>query len=219
MFKPIAVQKAATKAFFDEMATTYDRDVEEVGWDPVALVKEWPFLVLPGQSYADIGCGTGALLSFFSGAQRTLTAMDLSPEMIARARRRDDLKNVDFHVGSAAGQWPFADESFDRVTALAMLEFVENLDEALDELWRVLKPGGRALFSVEDRVDWSDVDRGAYELRYNQFPLWRRHWEDVELSIPPHTRLIKHARCRGYEVIELDFVTAYHVVEIEKEYT
>lgn len=218
MSKPIEVREAATQAFFNEMASTYDRDLEVVGWDPVEVVKHWPFMVLPGESYLDVACGTGALLSFFSGAQRDLHAMDLSPQMIERARRREDLKQVNFVVGSAASGWPFPTDGMHKITCLAMLEFVEHLDVALDELVRVLKPGGRALFSVEDRIDWLDNDRGGYELRYGEFPLWRRDLEEIELSLPPQARIVERKRVRGYEVMELGFITAYHVIEIEKDY-
>lgn len=219
MSKPIEKREAATKAFFNEMASTYDADVQVLGWDPVEVVKLWPFMVFPGESYLDVGCGTGALLSFFSGAQRKLSAMDLSTEMIAQARRREDLKQVDFVQGSAEAIWPFPTDEFDKVTCLAMLEFVEHLDVALDELLRVMKPGGRALFSVEDRIDWLDTDRGGYELRYGEFPLWRRSLEEVKLYLPPGAKIVKSERQRGYEVTELGFTTAYHVIEIEKEYT
>lgn len=219
MSKPIEQREAATRAFFNEMASTYDKDVQVLGWDPVEVVKLWPFMVFPGETYLDVGCGTGALLSFFSGAQRELFGMDLSSEMIAQARRREDLKQVDFSVGSAEAIWPFPTDGFHKVTCLAMLEFVEALDVALDELLRVLKPGGRALISVEDRIDWLDNDRGGYELRYGEFPLWRRSLEEMELHLPPGAKIVKSARQRGYEVTELGFTTAYHVIEIEKEYT
>lgn len=218
MSQPPSPKEASTRAFFDGMATTYDGDLREVGWDPVALVKDWPYWVRPHEHYLDVACGTGALLEFFAGAQRSLTGMDLSPGMIERARRRESLKQVDFYVASASDAWPFPTDAFDKITALAMLEFVESLDEALDELGRVLKPGGRALFSVEDRVDWLDRDRGGYELRYGEFPLWRRSREEVELCLPPHTRLVRYERRRGYEVVELGFITAYHVLEIEKDF-
>lgn len=211
------VSDDATRRFFNEMAATYDEDLEVLGWDPVRVVQEWPFMVYPGESYLDVGCGTGALLAFFQGAQRDVFGMDLSEDMLARARQRDALRYVDFEEGSAGKPWPFQSEMFDKVSALAMLEFVENLDVALDEMLRVLKLGGRGIFSVEDQVDWEGNDRGSKELRYDSFPLWRRSYDEIDLHLPPNARIIRSERLRGYEVLELGFTTAYHVLEIEKD--
>lgn len=211
-------RREATRLFFDDMASTYDRDLEVVGWDPVALVQRWPFLVAPHESVLDVGCGTGAVLATYYGAQRKLFGLDLSPEMIQRARRRPELKEADLQAQSADSPWPFMDGSLDAVVSLAMFEFVEDLDVALDELVRVLKPGGRALFSVEDVVDWNDIERPRYELRYGSFPLWRRTLEEVDLLLPPGVRIVRSERVRGYEVDELKTITTYLVVEIEKDF-
>lgn len=206
----------STRRFFNDMSKTYDEDLKVVGWDPVRVVQTWPFMVYPSEHYLDVGCGTGALLEYFQGAQRTLYGMDLSEGMIEQARRRDALRYVHFEQGSAADPWPFASDAFDKVTALAMLEFIEALDAAFDELVRVLRPHGRALVSVEDRVGWDGKDLGPYELRYDEFPLWRRTLEEVDLHLPPNARIVRAERQRGYEVVELGFTTAYHVLEIEK---
>lgn len=206
-----------TRRFFNEMSTTYDDDLEVLGWDPVRVVQEWPFMVYPGEVYLDVGCGTGALLTYFQGAQRKVYGMDLSENMLERARQRDALRYVEFEQGSAGKPWPFQSNMFDKVSVLAMLEFVEELDVAMDELLRVLRPGGRAILSVEDRIDWEGNDRGAKEQRYGKFPLWRRSLEEVDLHLPPSARIIRTERLRGYEVLELGFTTAYHVLEIEKD--
>lgn len=208
--------EAATRRFFDQMSVTYDEDLKEVGWQPVHVVQEWPFMVYPSESYLDVGCGTGALLEFFQGAQRDLYGMDISSAMIERAQRRDALRYVHFEQGSAAETWPFTDERFDKVTALAMLEFVEHLDIAFDELSRVMRPNGRALLSVEDVVDWHGNTLPVMEMRYDSFPLWRRTLDEIDLNLSPRLKIRRVERQRGYEVIEHGFTTAYHILEIEK---
>jgi ubiquinone/menaquinone biosynthesis C-methylase UbiE len=86
----------------------------------------------------DIGTGTGrgaaALVKRFPEAE--VTGIDVSPGMIEEARRR--VPGVSFHVGDAS-RLPFADESFDLVTHTNMIPF-------LDEVARVLRPGGWTLF-------------------------------------------------------------------------
>jgi len=207
---------AETRTFFDGMAPRYDADLRLLGWDPIRLLAEWPFIVPPLKDVLDAGCGTGALLETLAGAGRELTGLDISPVMLDKARNRRPIKGIELHCANAGESWPIADESTDVVLALAMFEFVEHLDVALDELHRVLRIGGRALFTVEDRVDWGGVAREAYEHRYGEVSLWRRTREEVEASMPPGLEIVRCERVRGYEVLELGFVTSYWVVEAFK---
>lgn len=199
------------------MAPRYDADLIELGWDPIALVRDWPVLVDAHAHVVDAGCGTGALLASLRGAGRTFTGFDLSPMMVAKARRRPALRGARLEVCSASERWPVEDAGADVVFALAMLEFVEHLDLALDEAARCLRPGGRALVSVETVVDWAGLPREPYELRYNEFPLWRRTSEEIELAIPPGLRVVRRERVRAYTVLERGFTCAYEVLELQRE--
>lgn len=205
-----------TARFFDEMAPRYDADLEVLGWDPVGLVRDWPFHVAPGATVLDAGCGTGAVLEHFSGAGRKLVGFDVSPGMIRAARRRRSIRVADLHVHAAEDEWPMPDASVDAVVALAMLEFVETLDRAFDEIQRCLTPFGRAIVSIEDVVDADGVARPSHEVRYGRFPLWRRSWDDVDLCIPPGLRVVRREKRDAYRVLELGFTCTYHVVELER---
>ena len=207
---------AATREFFDDMASRYDSDLVDVGWDPVECVERWPLAVPAGASVLDAGCGTGLVLEHLAGAGRKLAGFDLSPSMIRQARRKRKLRSARLVVGSASGEWPYPNESFDTVICLAMLEFVERLDTALEELTRVLKVGGTALFSVEDLVDYAGNQRDPMEMRYDEFPLWRRTREELELSVPASLELQRVERQAAYTVLELGFTCAYHVVEARR---
>ena len=79
--------------------------------------------------------------------------VDLSPRMVELARAR----GVDAHVGDAA-QLPFADGSFDCVVAAWVLFHLPDIDKGLDELSRVLAPGGRL-------VATTNAERHMEELR------------------------------------------------------
>ncbi len=205
-----------TADFFDEMAPRYDTDLVELGWSPLELVERWPFVAMPGMHVVDAGCGTGAVLEAFAGADRRLTGFDLSPAMIRHARRRRPLRNARIEISSATEAWPVETGGADRVIALAMLEFVQELDRALDELKRVMAPRARALVSVEDVVDMGGISREVHERRYDRFDLWRRSKDTFEMCIPPGLEIVRMERVPAYTVLEQAFICAYWVAELER---
>lgn len=206
-----------TRQFFNLMSRTYDRDLSEIGWKPMDVVRDWPFIVMPKQTVLDAGCGTGLVLEWFAGADRTLVGFDLSPDMISEALSRSTLRETELFVHSVDEPWPIADNSIDRIVCIAVLEFVEHLDRVFDEIARVLVPGGRALISVEDIVDAGGVTREPFELRYDELPLWRRTQDDVEMALPPTLQAVRYERQPGYEVEEQDFTCTYLFAELVLE--
>jgi SAM-dependent methyltransferase len=100
-------------------------------------------LKLASPQILDVGCGTGAnleLLATFGPAQ----GVDVSPEALAFCRRRGI---ADVKEGQAEAL-PYDDSSFDIVTALDVVEHLDDDVGGLKEMYRVLRPGGRALFFV-----------------------------------------------------------------------
>ncbi|HEX8775822.1 MAG TPA: class I SAM-dependent methyltransferase [Pyrinomonadaceae bacterium] len=91
----------------------------------------------------DVGCGTGAnleMLAEFGEAE----GVDVSPEALDFCRERG-LRNV--RLG-AAERLPYEDSSFDLVTALDVVEHLDDDTAGLQEMRRVLRPGGRAMLFV-----------------------------------------------------------------------
>lgn len=110
-----------------------------------------------GEHVLDVGCGTGFLareMAQLVGEQGRILGIDNSPDMLAVGQERcGELAQVELQE-AAADKIPVADASFDVVTCTQVLLYVPNLSAVLNELYRVLKPGGRIAI-VE--TDWRGV--------------------------------------------------------------
>ncbi|MEO7317587.1 MAG: class I SAM-dependent methyltransferase, partial [Chthoniobacteraceae bacterium] len=93
----------------------------------------------------EIGCGSGYFPSILGKAPVDFTGLDLFEEHLARAREKTP--HFKFLQGSAY-QLPFENEQFDFVVSIYVFEHLTNLPACLEEVRRVLKPGGRLLVGL-----------------------------------------------------------------------
>jgi ubiquinone/menaquinone biosynthesis C-methylase UbiE len=107
----------------------------------------------PGDRVLDVGCGTGRLAMVFAervGPTGSVDGIDAAVEMIKRAtaRTRRHGMPVTFQVAFAQ-ELPFSDATFDAVACTLALHHVADDDQltAVQEMYRVLKPGGRLLIA------------------------------------------------------------------------
>ena len=106
-----------------------------------------------GQTMLDIGCGGGAtqrrLLKRSKGGM--VYGIDISEESVAKARKVNAavLDKQVFVTQGSAEKLPYEDWKFDLVTAVETIYFWPNLPQCLQEVRRVLKPGGRFAVMVE----------------------------------------------------------------------
>jgi ubiquinone/menaquinone biosynthesis C-methylase UbiE len=134
---------------------------------------------LPGRPYErslEIGSGTGyfSLNLLMAGVIEHATCSDISPGMLATLAGNAERLGLDVDtVHTDAERLPFEDESFDLVLGHAVLHHIPDLGAAMEEFFRVLRPGGTVCFAGEpsrygDRLA-ALPKRGAHAVA----PLWR----------------------------------------------
>lgn len=110
----------------------------------------------------DVGCGAGFLTNELVRHGHDVVGLDASAESIEVARFRDGTRKVSYVYGDA-GALPFADASFDAVSAMDLLEHVENPGAIVSEAARVLRPGGLFFFHTFNRnlLSWLIAIKGV----------------------------------------------------------
>jgi SAM-dependent methyltransferase len=105
--------------------------------------------VRAGQTLLDVGCGTGVVAITAARGGARVTALDLTPELIERAREngRTATAEIDWREGDAE-KLPFGDAAFDVVLSQFGHMFAPRPEVALGEMLRVLRPGGTIAFST-----------------------------------------------------------------------
>ena len=102
----------------------------------------------PGERVLDVGSGAGTdslVAAQMVGASGRVTGIDMTPEMVERARRSAEAMgaaNVEFVEGEVE-TLPFPDASFDVVISNGVIDLVPDKDAVFREIFRVLDPGGR----------------------------------------------------------------------------
>jgi SAM-dependent methyltransferase len=107
---------------------------------------------------ADVGCGTGSLTFELARFARKVIGVDLSQEMLRRARelaKEKRLANVDLRLGDAS-KLPIPTDSVDAAFCVMVLHFLPNPQKAIAELCRIVRPGGSIVLVdlVQHKQEW-----------------------------------------------------------------
>ncbi len=146
--------RSATRRHFDKVAAEYyerNYDTPRTRHARALALRQQICLELlagTGNRVLDLGCGPGALAVPLAREGRFVIAYDLSPRMVAEARRLiGATERGGFCVGDVASL-PFASAAFDAVVTTGVLEYVPDVTRALGEIVRVLRPGGTLVATV-----------------------------------------------------------------------
>ncbi|HEY8120123.1 MAG TPA: methyltransferase domain-containing protein [Myxococcota bacterium] len=163
------------------------RGIERIYATPDIVGQRARFLQLlapkPGEYLLDVGMGPGFLtyeLAPIVGERGLVAGVDSSEVMVELARKRCDGRGpCEFKLGSAT-ELPFGDANFDAVTSTQVYEYVADMERALAEVRRVLRPGGR-VFILD--TDWDSVvwnTREPARMR-RVMDAWDEHLHDPHL--------------------------------------
>jgi phosphatidylethanolamine/phosphatidyl-N-methylethanolamine N-methyltransferase len=137
------------RLFWDSFAKQYDSNRKKPGTNEAYefLFRMFRKDVAGAQNLLEAATGTGLISLNICDLVSTITAMDLSPEMLKIAKRKaisQGVQNIDFQIGDIC-EITFPDYQFDVIIASNVLHLLFEPDAAIQELKRVLKPGGKII--------------------------------------------------------------------------
>lgn len=227
-YREVAVQEKATlvREVFDSVADNYDlmNDLMSLG---VHRLWKRDFVAAsgigPGDRVLDLAGGTGdiaALLSKKVGAGGRIVLSDINEAMLAVGRQRMEdrgiVNNVRYAIANAESL-PFDSGEFDAVTIAFGLRNVTDKDAALREMFRVLRPGGKAMILEFSRVRPEPLKAVYDAWSFGALPLLGKVIADDEESYrylaesirkhPPQEELAKMMRDAGFDQVHFRNLT------------
>jgi SAM-dependent methyltransferase len=158
------------------------QDLDEYHFDKLHhLLRLVPFTQLSGRTVLEVGCGTGVDLVRFALGGAKVTGVDLAESAIGLARQNFAQRGLPVRLLTADGErLPFADATFDFVFAHGVVQYTGDGRRLVEEVHRVLKPGGEAVFQVYNRVSWLNAlsKLMKVDLEHEDAPVLRKYSPD-----------------------------------------
>ncbi len=164
---------AQRREYWDRVARLRDRWLGLGGAYHRRLERVYRHLVAPGQRVLEVGCGAGDLLA--SLQPRAGVGVDLSPEMVARARQRHP--DLDFLEGEGVGVVEGIEGGFDAIILSDLVNELWDVQAMLESLRRLCTPRTRVVINTYSRLwDWPLAAAGRLGLAR---PTLRQNWLTV----------------------------------------
>jgi SAM-dependent methyltransferase len=150
--------------YADEYQATHGGFLGDTGfvWGPEGLTEDEAGVLgdVAGRDVLEVGSGAGQCSRWVRVRGGTSFGLDLSARQLQHSRRLDEETGIAVpSVRGTATALPFGDASFDVVfCSFGAMQFIADLDVAVAEVARVLRPGGRFAFSITHPTRWSFPD-------------------------------------------------------------
>ena len=132
---------------FGMLAPVYEKFIKPTYPERLAEIVQLPI----NGSLLDVGGGTGRVSNFFVADVGKIIIADLSHDMLIESQTKNGLLPACSH----SEYLPFPNEYFERIIMIDALHHVCDQQQTINELWRVLKPGGRIIIEEPDIHHWA----------------------------------------------------------------
>ncbi len=170
----ISTHPPGSAGFFD--------DLDEYHFDKLHhLLRLIPFDGLAGRQVLDLGCGTGVDLVRFARGGADATGIDIAESAIALAARNMAHRGLRARLLVADGEaLPLPSNHFDFVFAHGVAQYTSDGRRLVEEVHRVLKPGGEAVFQGYNRISWLNAlsKLMKVDLEHEGAPVLRKYSPD-----------------------------------------
>lgn len=167
----IATNPVGTEAFFQELEAYRFAKLHY-------LPRLVDFSTFRGKRVLEVGCGLGIDLIQFARGGAIVTGVDIAEVVIRLARKFFEQNDLPADLQVMNGEaLRFDDDSFDVVYAHGVLQYTADDKRMLNELFRVLRPGGEAIFMVYNKYSWLNAlsNLMKIELEHEDAPVLRKY--------------------------------------------
>lgn len=128
------------KQAYAQWAEQYDTNINKTR-DLEAISLRKTLEQMTAANCLEIGCGTGKNTQWLAGKTKQLTAVDLSEEMLEKAKEKVQAPHVAFVAADITKPWDFCTQTYDLVTFSLVLEHIEDLHTVFEKVAVVTNPG------------------------------------------------------------------------------
>lgn len=144
----ITSHPVGSRGFFDDLDQYHFEKLHH-------LLRLVDFNGYRGKTVLEVGCGAAVDLARFAKGGAVCTGVDIASSAIELARTNFQQQGLRADLRVANGEaLPFPDNTFDLVYAHGVVQYTADPQRLVDEVRRVLKPGGEAIFQVYNRISW-----------------------------------------------------------------
>jgi SAM-dependent methyltransferase len=170
----------------------------------------------------DLGCSNGLMTKFYGEAFQEVIGVDIDAPGITFAQANNTAPNIRYELSDGMNTG-LADESIDVVTCTHVYEHVPDATRLLNEIHRVLRPGGACLFIAGNRLTWMEADNHLPLLsvlprsladRYMRLAGKGDRYYERTMSVWALRKLVSRFEVRDYSLRVLQEPERFHMTEL-----